>query len=199
LGTHTSTPLILGQDTPKFQISLISLTRTWFRFLLLIGCLHARRLNRKASANVSTVHPRPPIAAITQRRSQRIVLSVQLLVTGNRMNSAPISEHASTAIVNAHGALILLREPVLVGQVLVLQNLVTMEEIACTVVDADVSPGAHGEQEIGVEFAQECPRFWRVSFPPADWSPRSAEAKQIVRLKKPNAADVPVVATPRKK
>lgn len=148
---------------------------------------------------MSTMHPRLPIAAITQRRSQRIVLSVQLLVTGKLPNSAPISEHASTAIVNAHGALILLREPVTIGQVLVLQNLTTTEEINCTVVDVDVSSGAAGEQEVGVEFAEECPRFWRVSFPPADWSPRNAEAKQIVRLKKAEAHEAPVMAAPRKK
>ena len=138
---------------------------------------------------MSTLSPRPPVAAVAQRRSQRIVLSVPLLITGKRPKSPPVAERASTVVVNAHGALILLKESVLVGQVLLLKNLITMEEILCTVVD--VSMGTHGEPEVGVEFAEQCPRFWRVSFPPTDWSPRSAEAKQLVINKKSIPADAP--------
>jgi len=33
--------------------------------------------------------------------------------------------------------------------------------------------------EIGLEFAKPFPHFWRVAFPPADWSPRSPEAKRF--------------------
>jgi len=53
-----------------------------------------------------------------QRRSQRIVLSVSIIVSGERANGSAFNERTKTLVVNAHGGLILLREPVMVGQVL---------------------------------------------------------------------------------
>lgn len=61
---------------------------------------------------------------------------------------------------------ILLREPVLPGQILTMTNILTNEEIACTVID--LNHGQAAAPEVGVEFAHPCPRFWRVSFPPSD-------------------------------
>jgi hypothetical protein len=31
---------------------------------------------------------------------------------------------------------------------------------------------------VGIEFDEPAPRFWRVAFPPEDWSPHSPEAKR---------------------
>jgi hypothetical protein len=142
--------------------------------------------------SVGTMNSRP-LASINQRRSQRILLSIHLLVSGKRANGATFNERASTVVVNAHGALLLLHEPVLVGQVLTLNNVATTEEIVCTVVD--INQGSMGGPEIGIEFAQPCPRFWRVSFPPSDWSPRSPEAKRIAQPKPlaPPASTPPLV------
>lgn len=112
-----------------------------------------------------------------QRRSQRILLSIPILIGGQRANGSPFSERTTTLVVNAHGSLIRLRERVLVGQKLRMKNLGTNEEMACTVMD--INPGSADIPEIGVAFAGPCPRFWRVSFPPEDWNPRSPEAKRI--------------------
>jgi len=125
---------------------------------------------------MSTPNIRPTQAA-NQRRSQRILLSVPLRVSGKRTNGTPFVEHTKTLIVNAHGALLQLQEPVQEGQTLSVRNITTGEEMSCKVVDSN--PGADGLAEIGVEFAQSSPRFWRVSFPPADWSTRSLEAKRF--------------------
>jgi hypothetical protein len=125
---------------------------------------------------MSTPNIRPTQAA-NQRRSQRILLAVPLRVSGKRTNGTSFVEHAKTLIVNAHGALLQLQEPVREGQALNIRNVVTGEEAPCKVVD--LSPGTNGMSEIGVEFAQSNPRFWRVSFPPADWSARSPEAKRF--------------------
>jgi hypothetical protein len=108
---------------------------------------------------------------------QRIVLSVPLRVYGKRANGTTFLEHTNTLIVNAQGALLQLEEPVRVGQTLSIRNVGTEEEIPCEVVH--LNPGANGVTEIGVEFAQPNPRFWRVSFPSADWSTRSPEAKRF--------------------
>lgn len=101
-----------------------------------------------------------------QRRSQRILLSLGIIVTGKRTNGTAFSERTKTEVVGAHGAQILLREPVLPGQILTMTNILTNEEIACTVID--LNHGQAAAPEVGVEFAHPCPRFWRVSFPPSD-------------------------------
>ena len=112
----------------------------------------------------------------TRRRSQRILLSVAILVSGERANGAPFAEHTKTQVVNADGALILLREQVLAGQKLRIKNLATNEELLCTVMDINI--GESSIPEVGVGFSEPCPRFWRVTFPPEDWSPRDPEAKR---------------------
>lgn len=119
-----------------------------------------------------------------QRRSQRILLSVPVRVSGNRTNGTAFVEHTKTLIVNAHGALLLLQEPVREGQTLNVRNIATGEEVPCRV--ADMSPGPNGVAEIGVEFAAPNARFWRVAFPPADWNARAPEARR--QASKPEAS-----------
>jgi len=113
----------------------------------------------------------------TQRRSQRILLSIPVVVSGKKSNGAPFTERTRTLVVNAHGALVELREPVLAGQLLQVKNVATNEETGCKV--ADINPGSGNLPEVGLEFAKPSPHFWRVAFPPADWSPRSPEAKRF--------------------
>jgi len=116
-----------------------------------------------------------------QRRSQRILLAIPILVSGMRANHSPFSERTKTLIVNAHGALIELREPVLAAQQLRMKNLATNEEVTCTV--ADISRPSSDGWQIGVAFAKPCPGFWRVAFPPEDWTPHSPEAKRMTFVK----------------
>lgn len=120
---------------------------------------------------------------IDHRRSQRILLGLAIQVSGQRANGAPFAESTQTLVVNAHGALIHLREPVLVGQKLRMKNLGTNEELACEVVDID--RGQNGTPEVGIGFTEPNPRFWRVSFPPRDWSHRDPEAKRLSANKPP--------------
>ena len=142
---------------------------------------------------MSTPNTRPTLTA-NQRRSQRILLSVPLRVSGKRPNGTAFVEHTKTLIVSAHGALLQLQEHVLQDQPLNVRNAVTGEEVVCKVVD--LNPGGSGLAEIGVEFEQANPRFWRVSFPPTDWSARNPEAKQVVS--RPSAAP-PVAKAPAAK
>lgn len=136
---------------------------------------------------MSTSHSRPGPYA-NERRSQRVLLSVAVVITGARANGAPFSERTSTLVVNAHGALIQLRERVLMGQKIRLKNVSTNEEISCTVVD--LSPGNTAVPQVGVAFSEPSPRFWRVSFPPSDWSPRNPDAKRYARISEPTVPAV---------
>jgi hypothetical protein len=112
-----------------------------------------------------------------QRRSQRVLLAVRILVTGVRADGQRFSEEICTSVVNAHGALVQLGERVLVGQLLTVRNLNSNQQLQAAVAAAGVMQS--GKSEIGIEFLEPAPRFWRISFPPEDWSPHSPEAKRI--------------------
>lgn len=116
-----------------------------------------------------------PAKASTLRRSQRVCLSVPVSVVREGLGTHQVSEETRTLIVSAHGALILLGLPVEAGQLLTMRHTKTLEELICRVVH--VGPDQAGKREIGVEFEKPAPRFWRIAFPPLDWSPRSVDAK----------------------
>jgi hypothetical protein len=137
--------------------------------------------------NGPNVRPHP----FTQRRSQRILLSIAVIVSGNRANGSPFVERTKTLVVNAHGALIELRERVLVKQILRIKNVATNEEVGCTVMD--INRVSTEVSEIGIAFSKPAPSFWRVAFPPEDWTPRSPEAKRASNPVAPNPPS-PVLA-----
>lgn len=117
-----------------------------------------------------------PINKMMQiRRSQRVCLALPIVVLREGPGSNVASEETQTLIVNAHGALIQLALTVDIGQLLEIKNGQTQEQLACRVVH--LGPDRTGKREVGVEFEDPSPRFWRIAFPPTDWSPRSAEAK----------------------
>lgn len=119
------------------------------------------------------------------RRSQRILLAVHVVVGGNLPTGAPFAEESITQVVNAHGALILMKQNVTVGDHLRLRNVKTGEEIGCKVVD--IGERVDHKCGVGIEFDLPSPRFWRVAFPPDDWSPRSPEAKRFTSREHPAA------------
>ena len=41
-----------------------------------------------------------------------------------------------------------------------------------------ISPHQAEKREVGVDFINPFPGFWRISFPPPDWTMRSPEAKR---------------------
>jgi hypothetical protein len=128
-----------------------------------------------------------------QRRSQRILLSIPVIVSGRGANGSPFVERTNTLVVSAHGALILLRERVQVNQILRIKNVATNEEVSCTTVD--VNRTSKEVPEIGVGFSKPAPNFWRVAFPPENWNPRGPEARHASGRPSSNAS----TAAPLKK
>ncbi|MBZ5528840.1 MAG: PilZ domain-containing protein [Acidobacteriia bacterium] len=112
-----------------------------------------------------------------RRRSQRVLLGLTVTVIGQTPDKKPLEEKTRTLVINAHGALVTLDMRVSIGMQLTLRNGKTNEEVACRVVYA-------GQQlskaEVGLEFLKPAPNFWHIAFPPADWTPRSPEAKSSV-------------------
>ena len=112
------------------------------------------------------------------RRSHGVILSIGIVITGDRPIGHRFSEETFTSVVNAHGALILLAEEVTRGQLVTIRNVKSGEELQGEVVE--IREHHAGKSEVVVEFLEPSPRFWRIAFPPEDWSTRSPEAKGFV-------------------
>jgi hypothetical protein len=132
------------------------------------------------------------------RRSQRVCLSVPIAVSKAGVGKPSASEETRTLIVSAHGALLELKMPVKFGDALTLKHQKTQEELNCRVVNFGAEQS--GRREVGVEFEVPSPRFWRIAFPPADWSPRGPDSKPPTpqsttpRMPQRKPAPVPVEA-----
>ena len=110
-----------------------------------------------------------------RRRSQRVLMQIGVQVSGNDAQGKYFREDTDTLAINAHGALILLTARITSGSMLKLRHNSTKEEQECHVVF--LGPVRGEKAEIGLEFAAPRPQFWRVTFPPEDWTPRSPEAR----------------------
>jgi len=119
--------------------------------------------------------PTPHIPSGARRRSQRVLMQVGIRVRGKDAQGSDFEEGTETLAINAHGALILLNARVISGGVVHMKHNKTAEEQECHV--AFLGPVRSGRAEIGVEFTTPSPNFWRVAFPPEDWSPKSPESR----------------------
>ncbi len=123
------------------------------------------------SSNVST-HAGP------RRRSQRVLMQVGVRIRGDNAEGGSFEEETSTLAINAHGALILLQARITSGSRVHMQHKGTQQEQECHVVF--LGPVRSGKAEVGLEFSSPCPTFWRVAFPPEDWSPKHPEARTVI-------------------
>ena len=107
----------------------------------------------------------------TKRRSQRLFLQVRVILEGKLANQSPFTEETHTIVLNAHGALVETSVPLDPGQVVSLQNIVTGEKVECSV--KLVTPKEPKKFNTAIEFTKPNADFWRISFPPDDWSPKN--------------------------
>ena len=96
------------------------------------------------------------------RRSNRVFHKMRLRAQGRAHNGKKFTETCESVVVNAHGGLLLLKNEIDQGEMIVLTNPETMEEIECRVVYLG-EPGDRG-QRVGVEFLTPAPHFWGVEF-----------------------------------
>ena len=122
--------------------------------------------------------PSSPSNPGPRRRSQRVLMQVAVRVRGNDTHGKGFEEETSTLAINAHGALVLLQARITSGSRVHLQHNGTREEQECHV--AFLGPVRSGKAEVGLEFSEARPGFWRVAFPPEDWTPRHPEARTVV-------------------
>ena len=104
-----------------------------------------------------------------KRRSQRLVLSVPVVVHRPTAEGPSFSEGTHTLAVSAHGALVAMSANVVPEQTVVVQNSLTGEEVTCRV--GSTERKSTGRPEVAIEFKQSAPSFWHIAFPPTDWTP----------------------------
>ena len=123
--------------------------------------------------------PVPPTLPNTgaRRRSQRVLMQVGIRLRGKDAQGRDFEEFTETLAINAHGALVFMKARVISGMVVNMKHNMTEEEQECHV--AFLGPVRSGSAEIGLEFTVPRPTFWRVAFPPQDWSPKSPEARTV--------------------
>jgi hypothetical protein len=105
---------------------------------------------------------------LRKRRSQRIELTVPVVVHRHLKEGPQFSERAQTLVVNAHGALMALTEKVAPKQRLLMQDVNSGEQKEWRVVymeKALIEP-----TRVAVEFTRPASGFWRIAYPPADWT-----------------------------
>ena len=120
--------------------------------------------------------------AANRRRSQRVLMTVPVRVSGRTGAGLPFEEETHTRAISAHGALILVSTQVHRGQRLTLLNVQTKAALECVVAHIDRHRRDH--PHVGVEFTLPNPVFWHVAFPPKDWTPRHPDAKSHVKTPK---------------
>ncbi len=117
--------------------------------------------------------------AANRRRSQRVLMTIPVRVSGQNGVGLPFEEETHTRAISAHGGLILVSTQVYRGQRLTLSNVQTKAALECVVAHIDRHQGGH--PQVGVEFMLPNPIFWHVAFPPKDWTPRHPDAKSQVK------------------
>lgn len=111
-----------------------------------------------------------------KRRSQRLLLQVTVFIRGEG-KEGEFTEETRTLVVNAHGGLLTLYAPVQKGQTLYMKNKATGEEQACNIAYAGTPKD--GVAQVGLEFVEPRPDFWRIAFPPEDWASTASTRRTV--------------------
>jgi len=103
-----------------------------------------------------------------KRRSSRVFTKVTVRVSGKNIDGRKFHETCQTILVNAHGGLLYVNEPVEMGGDITIASPATEEEQECRIVYlGEFSKKGH---RVGVEFLSPAPHFWGIEFAPEDWS-----------------------------
>ncbi len=122
----------------------------------------------------------------SRRRTQRVKIAIPITVRIPRANASFYEETTETVVVNAHGCLARLAVPLEQDQQIRIINSKSNEEQDCTVVW--IGKFTEGKTEVGFEFSQPAPRFWRITFPPEDWNPADRKLPTAPPIPQPSTS-----------
>jgi len=98
-----------------------------------------------------------------RRRTQRVSLTVPLVLNGQNEDSEKFSIRAKTNAVSQYGAQIETEHPLVMGQVLLLINENSARKVEARV--TSIQRKRDGKTYIGVEFLSTDINFWNMTFP----------------------------------
>src|SRR5438093_12839271 len=101
------------------------------------------------------------VTAASPRRSSRVFHKMRVQAQGRAHNGKKFRETCATVVVNGFGGLLLLKHEVNNGEMLVITNPETQEELECRIVYLGAL-GATG-QRVGTEVLTSAPRFGGVA------------------------------------
>src|SRR4029077_4590257 len=101
------------------------------------------------------------------RRSTRVFMRVRVVVAGKNSDNRRFREACETIVINAHGGLMYLNQPLALDAMLVLTNPFTQDKQESRGVF--LGEATDKGQRVGVEFLTPAPHFWGVDFVPSDW------------------------------
>lgn len=102
-----------------------------------------------------------------QRRSDRILIDVPLVVRNVKDDLSAFREETFTVTISAHGGLMMLGAPVQVGQQIVVMNPKNWDEREVKV--AYLGRPHAGLSQVAFEFSRPAPEFWALDSPPPNW------------------------------
>jgi hypothetical protein len=109
------------------------------------------------------------------RRSTRVFMRVRVVAAGKNSDKRRFRETCETIVINAHGGLMYLNQPLSMDAVIVLTHPFTQEEQECRIVF--LGDANDKGQRVGLEFLTPAPHFWGVDFVPTDWPPTAAPVR----------------------
>ncbi|HTQ86955.1 MAG TPA: PilZ domain-containing protein [Candidatus Solibacter sp.] len=98
-----------------------------------------------------------------RRRSQRVALSMPVVVWEPDSDRRDPIEKTHTLSVSRHGGLMTLRVDVACGQSLMVTNAYSRVSLECRVVY--VAPDKQEARVVGFEFLEPATNFWNITFP----------------------------------
>jgi hypothetical protein len=108
------------------------------------------------------------LAQAGQRRSERVLVDLPLIVSGETADHRAFLEETFTVTVSAHGALMMLAARVTIGQKLLLTNPSNQGRREARV--AYLGHPHAGLSQVAVEFVRPAPDFWPLHPHPHDWA-----------------------------
>lgn len=137
----------------------------------------AQTLSLTARANCPSIDGNMPENDYSSaRRSSRVFMRVRVVVAGKNSDNRRFRETCETIVINAHGGLLYLNQPLALNAILVLSNPFTQEEQESRIVF--LGEATDKGQRVGLEFLTPAPHFWGVDFVPTDW-PAPASVRPI--------------------
>jgi hypothetical protein len=102
-------------------------------------------------------------------------MRVRVVIAGKNSDNRRFREACETVVINAHGGLLYLNQPLRMDAIIVLTNPFTQEEQESRIVF--LGEATDKGQRVGVEFLTPAPHFWGVDFVPSDWPAPAASAR----------------------